>query len=214
MDSQIQSTTNSSWQILANLSRQQAGNSNDCVELDWNKTLEVLANSSSKLGGTRSWLWQTCTEFGFYQTCKEHSRCPYGKGYHNINSDLEICRFAYGISKEEVYESVRQSLEYYGDHMELKGASRILSVNGDVDPWSTLARTHITLSHEDQKEEDLLPVYIVKGASHHFWTHPVKAADDEDMRSAREFIYTTIMKWLDLVKVGDKEVGASTGALE
>jgi hypothetical protein len=188
-------SSKSSWEILADIRRIQRGDDGKCNKMDWQGTLDFLASPEEAMrGGLRSWLWQTCVEFGFYITCEFSSDCPYAKGYHPVQQDLEICRYAFGISGEEVYESVRQTLEYYGDERHLKG-SRIVSVNGNVDPWSTLAR----IDSEDESDgTSLLPVYNVEGASHHFWTHPVKASDGQNILEARAFIYKTIMRWLDL----------------
>ena len=58
--------------------------SGECVDVD--HVAGVLAlNATSlpsdyKTGGgdfERSWFWQTCTEFGFYQTCVPGSDCPF-----------------------------------------------------------------------------------------------------------------------------------------
>ena len=166
--------------------------SEECTTLNWNGTLDYIADPvRGMVGGLRSWMWQTCTEFGFYQTCKQGTNCPYGKGFHPLEHDFERCSKAFGIQKEEVQESVRQTLEYYGDK-KLKGGSRILSVNGDVDPWSTLARTN------DTTHDPLLPVYNVVGASHHFWTNPVKETDGPSEQKARDFIHQTMTEWLGL----------------
>jgi serine protease 16 len=201
---QRKNESKASWEILADMARQR-NTKRKCQELDWYKTLEFLASpQKARVGGLRSWLWQTCTEFGFYQTCTVDSFCPYAKGFHGLDQDLEICSFAFGIEAEEVFESVQQTLEYYGDHRELKGGSRILSVNGNVDPWETLARTNYTTRQhhgskkEGNEEEELLPVFMVKAASHHFWTHAVKATDVKEIREARAFIYNTVMKWLGI----------------
>jgi len=172
--------------------------SGGCVDIDYRKMLDYFASPTESVsGGTRSWIWQTCTEFGFYQTCEQSSKCPFAKGYHPLEEDFEICSYAYGISSEEVRESIRQTMEYYGDR-ELKGGSRILSVNGGVDPWATLARTN-------QTTNPWLPTYVVEGASHHFWTHQVKASDGEKMKEARQFIYDTVTNWLQMEgdKLGD-----------
>jgi len=46
-------------------------------------------------------------------------------------------------------------------------------VNGDVDPSSTLAITKDHGIHDPHH----MPLYTVKKASHHFWTHPPKETD-------------------------------------
>ena len=179
------------------------------MTIDWNEILNYIADPQrGMMGGLRSWLWQTCTEFGFYQTCEKGSQCPYGRGYHPLEHDLEVCSYAFGVASEEVKANIQQTLEYYGDK-ELKGGSRIISVNGNVDPWSTLARTNYTRSdvrveNSLVSENALLPVYNVVGASHHFWTHPVKDTDSASVQDARTFIHETVLGWL-FVAVDDDD---------
>jgi serine protease 16 len=167
----------------------QYGN-DDCTELDWQATLDYLRDPvRGQKGGMRSWLWQTCTEFGFYQTCETNSTCPWGRGYHTIEQDFEICSYAFGIDDpaSQVTANIQETLDYYGG-LHLAG-SQILSVNGDVDPWSELAK--LTTNNPD------LPVLTVAGVSHHFWTHAVKPTDDLAVQFAREIIHQTVMDWLD-----------------
>jgi thymus-specific serine protease len=174
------------WEILASISKKQM--KVDCLDLDWNETLDHIADpQKGQEGGLRSWLWQTCTEFGFFQTCEQGSKCPFGRGYHTLAEEFQICQYAFGIEETEVKDSIDQTKEYYGGR-DLIGASRILSVNGDVDPWGTLGRVNST--------NEWLPAYEVAGASHHFWTHPVKDTDGDFVQSARGFIYKTVAKWL------------------
>lgn len=160
----------------------------------------------------RSWLYQTCTEFGFYQTCPlSNADCPYAKGYHEVDRDLELCQKVFGIPPDDVRSLVQSTLDYYGGWnltpsaeamMEgddtsssasgphLLGSEdeqrRILFVNGDVDPWSELAVS--------EKQDDA--VRSVLGASHHFWTHSIKESDGDAVVDAREEIYQVVSSWL------------------
>ena len=123
-----------------------------CVDTSWDNFLQYLSSPLAKRGGLRSWLWQTCTEFGFYQTCKIGSTCPYGKGYHELDQDLEICEQAFGISKDAVALNVQETLDYYGG-WDLKG-TRIIFTNGLVDPWSMLSVT--------KSQNESLPAIMVQ----------------------------------------------------
>ena len=101
--------------------------------------------------------------------------------------DFEICEQAFGVSRENVSYNVKKCLKHYGGwNME---AHRILSVNGDVDPWSMLALT--------SERGDGLPIHLVKGASHHFWTHAVKDTDGQEVRDARDVIHLKVIQWLE-----------------
>ena len=161
-----------------------------CVEVDWEQTIAYLSSDEAMEEGTRSWLWQTCTEFGFYQTCEVDSECPYGKGHHNLSMDLEICARAFGVEMDSVWGSVEQSNEQYGGWS--IDSSRILFVNGEVDPWSMLS---VDLDHGRSAE---LPTIWVEGASHHFWTHQVLESDGKNIVQARKAIYGQMIEWLEL----------------
>ena len=139
---------------------------NQCVGVDWAANLSYLSSEAARLGGTHSWLYQTCNEFGFYQTCETGSGCPYAKGYHPLDQDLEMCSTLFGIDAQTVEANVANSLAFYGG-WSLEGGTRILSVNGNIDPWSTLAVTDS--NPEIEYEGECLPAFWVDQASHHFW---------------------------------------------
>jgi len=154
----------------------------------------------------RSWYFQTCSEFGFYQTCPLDTECPYAKGYHNIDRDLELCEKMFGIGPEDVANSILSTLEYYGGwnltpsanamdssipasgpHLLLdQDDQRIMFVNGDIDPWSELA-----VSGQQSIN--------VPGASHHFWTHKVQDSDETAIAIARHQIYEMVSSWLESI---------------
>jgi len=162
-----------------------------CYEVDWERTIAYLSSDEAMEEGTRSWLWQTCTEFGFYQTCETDSDCPYGKGHHRLSMDLEICSRAFGVAENSVWKNVQESNEQYGG-WDIE-SSRILFVNGEVDPWSMLS---VDLDHGRSAE---LPTIWVEGASHHFWTHPASENDGNNIVEARRAIHRQVIDWLGLV---------------
>jgi len=195
---QMSEPSQSSMEILAKISNMQSGG---CINVDYQQYIDYFGTSTVENSNDRSWLYQTCNEFGFYQTCNVNSECPYGKGYHDVSRDLEECQMWYGISPEDVAKNVRSSLEYYGGwdltpantslskQKEILGQSRILFVTGDVDPWTELAVT----GKKGNKEH---PTFSVKGASHHFWTHEIEDADGIEIDTARSVIYNTVFEWL------------------
>ena len=163
--------------------------SSKCTDIDWDKTISFLSSDAAKEEGTRSWLWQTCTEMGFYQTCMINSTCPYGRGYHTSEQDLEICEKAFGVDPKLVPDNVKETLRYYSG-WDMKG-SRILSVNGDIDPWSSMS-----LNVGGKQNSTDLPTYWSMGASHHFWTHKVKDSDGEGVNETRKFIHDWVIDLL------------------
>ena len=179
---------------LANLSKAQSSPS--CKNIDYYQMLSYLTTSPQpQQNGLKPWLYQTCNEMGFYQTCHLNSTCPYGRGYHTLDLDLELCRSVFHIHPRRVARNVRNTLDYYGG-WDVK-ADRILSVNGDIDPWSALSLN----AKKDRKDGDYDPVatptFWSRGASHHFWTHVVKESDGIDLMETREIVFGWVIDLID-----------------
>ncbi len=163
----------------------------ECMNIEYDDMIKAIASEEVEPSGMKSWIWQTCTEFGFYQTCDED--CPFASHFHSIDLDLEICSLVFNISSTDVYKNVQASIDLYGGKKFLdSGASNILTVNGNVDPWSVLG-----LEERDSTNYKL-PVKMVDGASHHFWTHAVKDTDAVEIIKIREYIYSCVMSWLGI----------------
>jgi len=146
------------------------------------------------LRGPHGWLdywgYQTCTEFGFYQTCEFGSRCFFVQGLNLLHDDDDFCQTDYGIAPADIQASIDHTNRYYGALRPdlAHNATRILYVNGNVDPWSGLS---ILTSPTAE-----LPVLEVEGASHHAWTHPSMPDDQPSVNKARAAIRNQIKAWL------------------
>ena len=172
--------------------------SGECKDISWEGMISYLVSPDAIEGGLRSWLWQTCTEVGFYQTCEHNSTCPFARGYHTLDADLEICERAFGIDAELVKQNVEDTLNYYGG-WDIE-SSRILSVNGDIDPWSAMS-----YSNSGRKDAGL-PSYWSLGSSHHFWTHEISRDDGLEVMTTREAIYS----WVTSILLDDKKRAKTT----
>ncbi|KAL7564466.1 hypothetical protein ACA910_001560 [Epithemia clementina (nom. ined.)] len=194
------------WQRLQQLAqvqfenaKQQTNDTKYCIDVSWHNLLEQVSkvdnNNNVMDDGERSWLWQTCTEFGFYQTCHAGSHCPFAQGWHSVQQDLEVCRVAFGgLTPRVVSQAIQETLEYYGGWN--LSATRILSINGQVDPWSELAIRPKRHGGNHSATQDAMPAVMVPGASHHFWTHASKTTDSKAVVAARRIIHKTVIRWL------------------
>eukprot|EP00467_Chlorarachnion_reptans_P004881 CAMPEP_0114523406 /NCGR_PEP_ID=MMETSP0109-20121206/21271_1 /TAXON_ID=29199 /ORGANISM="Chlorarachnion reptans, Strain CCCM449" /LENGTH=493 /DNA_ID=CAMNT_0001704713 /DNA_START=32 /DNA_END=1513 /DNA_ORIENTATION=+ len=131
------------------------------------------------------WGWQTCTEFGFYQTCDTGSHCPYTQGLDLLSDQLQICA-KFNISPDTVAANVAFTNVYYGGLSPV--ATRVMWPNGEVDPWSQLAVLNTTAPEQ--------PTLWVAGASHHFWTHTPLPTDQTSVQDARTTIRDQVKAWL------------------
>eukprot|EP00930_Biecheleria_cincta_P086071 TRINITY_DN75437_c0_g1_i1.p1 TRINITY_DN75437_c0_g1~~TRINITY_DN75437_c0_g1_i1.p1 ORF type:complete len:586 (+),score=58.09 TRINITY_DN75437_c0_g1_i1:33-1760(+) len=128
------------------------------------------------------WEYQTCKEFGFYQTCEIGSACMFVRGIMNLSYYTERCMRLYGISIEDVASNINSTNAYYGGLLPTGPDQETLGrcvfwPNGEVDPWST--RSVLSPPSKD------LPTLYVPGASHHSWTWPSRAGDQQSVLTAR-----------------------------
>lgn len=154
-----------------------------CTSVSRELVLDIMADPKNS---GRSWYYQTCTEWGFYMTCREGSRCPYVQGLHKLDSDYEMCLRAFAIDKATVDESIKFANLMYGGRT-IQG-TRIMYPNGEIDPWHSLGVLEAPNSQS--------PVLMVSAASHHFWTHESKPTDDANVVAAKEAIWAQVTEWL------------------
>ena len=171
---------------LASLSRSSFGPG--CLRISAKEERRALLDTSLK-NWDRVWVWQTCNEFAFYQTCDEGSTCPFTKGAITLESYLDDCRAAFNVSASDVAQAVRDTNNFYGGSA--IASSRIYYPNGDVDPW--YAQGLLTAKPVEMQE----PIMMVPGASHHAWTHPPRDSDQESVKTARVRIVDQVIEWLE-----------------
>lgn len=149
--------------------------------------------ASDKVGFSADdfWVWQTCTQFAFYQTCEHGSACPFTQGLVSLSAMEEACR-SWGIDAKAVATNVALTNAFYGADRPA-APCRVLWPQGEVDPWKA---NGVDAAH--------LPCgqigWEVTGASHHAWTHPSDPRDSPALKSARQAIWGNVTTWLQDAK--------------
>uniref|UniRef100_I3MZJ1 Serine protease 16 n=2 Tax=Ictidomys tridecemlineatus TaxID=43179 RepID=I3MZJ1_ICTTR len=161
-----------------------------CVSLSRAETVTQLRASEPQGSGLgdRQWLYQTCTEFGFYVTCKGPG-CPFSQ-LPALPSQLELCEQVFGLSASSVAQAVAQTNAYYGGQS--PGATQVLFVNGDTDPWHVLSVTQ-TLGPSE-------PALLIPSASHCLDMAPERPSDSPSLRLGRQSISQQLQTWLRQAK--------------
>ncbi|XP_045722042.1 thymus-specific serine protease [Mirounga angustirostris] len=159
--------------------------------------LKVTAPHVSSVG-ERQWLYQTCTEFGFYVTC-EDPRCPFSQ-LPALPSQLELCERVFGLSASSIARAVAQTNSYYGG--QTPGATQVLFTNGDTDPWHVLSVTRASGPSES--------ALLIPGASHCMDMAPKRPSDSPSLRLGRQSIFQQLQAWLGPAK-GSQESPVSSG---
>ncbi|XP_066209631.1 thymus-specific serine protease [Saccopteryx leptura] len=161
-----------------------------CLSFSRAETLAQLRVTEPQVSGVgdRQWLYQTCTEFGFYVTCEDPT-CPFSQ-LPALPSQLELCEQVFGLSTSSIAQAVAQTNSYYGG--QTPGATHVLFVNGDTDPWHVLSVT--------QALGPSVSALLIPGASHCFDMAPERPSDSPSLHLGRQSIFQQLQTWLKLAK--------------
>ena len=94
---------------------------------------EKVSGTDPKAGDQfgRLWTFQTCNEFGWYQTCESGSNCPYTQGFNTIHWALDICNLLFDMSPGDVLHNIDKTNQFYGGAA-YPGATYTVFPNGEV----------------------------------------------------------------------------------
>ncbi|XP_026881270.2 thymus-specific serine protease [Electrophorus electricus] len=156
-----------------------------CTDVQYLHYLQDMSNTSwsgAEAGGGRQWVYQTCTEFGFYQSTDSPNQ-PFG-GFP-LPYYLQQCRDIYNLTGS-VANAVQQTNEEYGGY-DIR-TTRIVFPNGSIDPWHALGVTS-NITND-------LPAVFIKGTAHCANMYPARAEDLPELMLARDQIFLLLQKWL------------------
>ncbi|XP_003968827.2 thymus-specific serine protease [Takifugu rubripes] len=157
-----------------------------CLDSSFDAYVRDMTNTSwdgPAAGGGRQWVYQTCAEFGFFQSSDSPNQ-PF-TGFP-LMFQVKQCEQFYNISAEMVAEAVAQTNEYYGGY-DIR-SSKIVFANGDVDPWHALGIT------QDITRD--LPAVFIQGTAHCANMYPARSEDLPQLTLARDHIFLLLQQWL------------------
>jgi len=112
--------------------------SGQCIDFSYANMIAGLNNLTAfgKSGvGDRQWTWQTCNEFGYFQSTDAPAKAqPFGTGVP-VKFFRQICVDAF---QSPYAPAIDFTNAYYGAAKPI-GATRIVFTNGNLDPWSSLS---------------------------------------------------------------------------
>jgi len=165
-------------------------NQEECIDHSYESFLSLLTDSSWGGGGVgyRQWFWQTCTEFGWYQTTnQEQSAGVFGSSLPLAFFE-KWCKDAYGdlFTHDYLENNVAGSnIEYGGFEPRL---SKVVFVHGSIDPWHAMGVL------EDLHEA--APAIYIPGTSHCADMYPDSESDPVELTAARERIGDLVSGWI------------------
>jgi pimeloyl-ACP methyl ester carboxylesterase len=127
------------------------GNTPFEISLAVAERLEVTADDNM-----RQWLWQSCTQFGWFQVANSGTNTSRSSlidlEYHD-----EICQRLY---QRPIGMDGALNGDYYFPLFK-EGMGRIIFSNGSNDPWLTLSVTHAT-----PEKNPALDLFMIEGSAH------------------------------------------------
>ncbi|XP_028925206.1 thymus-specific serine protease [Ornithorhynchus anatinus] len=159
-----------------------------CLDASYSNYVQEMTNFSwdgPAATGGRQWVYQTCTEFGFFQSTdsKKQPFSGFPLHYH-----LQQCSDIYGqeFNSTLIANAIRDTNENYGG-FNITG-SRIVFPNGSIDPWSALG-----VISDISKD---LPAAFIKGTAHCAIMYPERTEDSAELVNARVRVFRLLQKWL------------------
>ena len=159
----------------------------ECIDGSWDKSIETLRNESPKKEeNMRQWTFQTCNEFGYYQTTDSKVPGIFGDLMPVSYSD-EICKQAFGRDFDTP-KKIEATNMFYGARDVMQ--KNILFVNGRIDPWHALSVIDKKNIHENQD------FVVLEETSHCETMHGPSEDDTSELKLVRKLISKQLQIWL------------------
>ncbi|XP_075720092.1 putative serine protease K12H4.7 [Rhinoderma darwinii] len=161
-----------------------------CIEASYQQFVRDMSNihwEGPASSGGRQWMYQTCTEFGYFQSSDSVFQpfSGFPLSYH-VQQCTDIYGLAYNLSM--VVGAIQQTNENYGG-LNVQ-SSRIIFPNGLIDPWHALG-INTNLS------SDLL-AFPIEDAAHCADMYPARPEEPPMLPAVRRDMYEQLTKWLQL----------------
>ncbi|KAK6034237.1 serine carboxypeptidase S28 [Cooperia oncophora] len=126
----------------------------------------------------RSWIWQTCTELGYFQTTDYGNSAIFGSTIPvDFFSDQCMELFGSEYTLSETYRRVDEVSKKYGGATAYRG-NKVVFPNGSLDPWKSLG----LLDGNDDRNVD---AFMIEGTAHCADMYPASPNDKQSLTDAR-----------------------------
>ncbi|KAB0797058.1 hypothetical protein PPYR_11119 [Photinus pyralis] len=162
-----------------------------CLDYKYDKMIQELSQnswSSNVSEGGRQWMYQTCTEFGFFQSS---SQPPYIFGTDfPVEFYIQQCVDIFGEKYNSAFvdTNVQRTNTFYGA-LDID-VSNVVFVHGSIDPWHALGIT--------KTREQRAPAIYIEGTAHCANMYPKSEKDLPQLKAARVEIAEHIDAWIRL----------------
>ncbi|XP_018571375.1 putative serine protease K12H4.7 [Anoplophora glabripennis] len=163
-----------------------------CVDYRYQNVVDGMLDVTITVSGNmRQWYYQTCTEYGWYQSTSQEQ--VFGNKTH-VEYYTNICKDVYGTDFNSSYISgqIGETNTHYGGYD--VDVRNVVFVHGSFDPWSPMGLTNTT--NPDS------PVIFIEGTAHCSNMYPSSENDLPQLNTAREEVDRLIGVWLGVETSG------------
>ncbi|KAJ8924677.1 hypothetical protein NQ315_000828 [Exocentrus adspersus] len=161
--------------------------SSSCLDFKYQSSVDYLKDTTiTPSGNMRQWIYQTCTEYGWYQTSSQEEQV-FGTRFP-IDFYTKLCEDVYGPEFNATYISDqidRLNTHFGGYDIDVKN---VVFVHGSFDPWHPMGLTETTNPES--------PVIFINGTAHCANMYSISNSDLPQLTEAREEINRLIGVWL------------------
>ena len=139
--------------------------------------------------GIRSWYYQSCTEYGFWQNAYLDPTKSARSSLINLDYHKNVCKRLFNV--EYNLDTQKINHEYYLPLLN-PDTKNILFTNGSVDPWSFLSISEKLGNNTNPN----LDYFMIEGAAHCDDLKIPRKSDSASMQEVRLKLSSLIEKWL------------------
>ncbi|CAD7093607.1 unnamed protein product [Hermetia illucens] len=169
---------------LGNFLKAYLGYGSQCVDITYEADVAELKQTKLSDDMMRQWYYQTCNEYGWYQTSGSSDQ-PFGSSFP-VELYTKLCHDVYDMqfSAESIEDNVQQTNIDFGA---LKpGVNNVYFTHGSLDPWHAMG-----LLCEGECGT-VIPMY-----AHCKDLASSSSADTEEMSAAKSTIFKLVKKWVE-----------------
>ncbi|XP_055530179.1 thymus-specific serine protease [Wyeomyia smithii] len=163
-----------------------------CMDFTYTASIQYYSNTAwnhgANVGAMRQWFYQTCAEYGWYQTSGSENQI-FGSGFP-VDLYIQMCVDLYDrtFNTMQLESNVARTNTVYG-HMN-PAVTNVFFTHGQLDPWRPMG------IQEDLNEHS--PAVVIPLASHCADLGSISEYDSPEMRAAKERIFELIKMWLSV----------------
>ncbi|XP_064550582.1 putative serine protease K12H4.7 [Drosophila montana] len=154
----------------------------NCHDLSYDAIIGVLSESRYTGNIMRQWIFQTCNEYGWYQTSGSSAQ-PFGTKFP-VALYTTMCADLYGaqFTNSFIESRVAETNEYFGGLT--PNVQNVYLTHGQLDPWRAMGI-------QDEEQATIIPEH-----AHCKDFGSITADDTAEMRASKERIAELVREWL------------------